>query len=95
MGNEVIFDVDRDEDGWPSEHAVLRKRAAAKALGISDRNYDVLELLVNGYTNGEIAERLIVRKDTIKKHVKLLLAISDTPNRAGLVGWAFRHDIVF
>lgn len=95
MGNEVIFDVDRDEDGWPSEQAVMRKRAAAAKLGVTPARYNVLELLIDGYTNEEIAERLALSTETIKSHVKMLLAISYTPTRAGLVGWAFRHDIVF
>ena len=37
-------------------------------LGISEREYDVLELIAQGLSNKEIAEKLFVSSSTIKTH---------------------------
>ncbi len=42
---------------------------ALKYLGISDREYDVLELLAQGQSNKEIAETLFVSGNTVKTHL--------------------------
>ena len=47
-------------------------RRALESLGISDREHAVLELLVAGHSNREIAERLFVSANTIKSHVARL-----------------------
>ena len=42
---------------------------ALKYLGISDREYEVLELLAQGQSNKEIAESLFVSGNTVKTHL--------------------------
>ena len=42
---------------------------AIEYLGISAREYEVLELLADGYSNKEIAERLFVSPNTVKTHL--------------------------
>ena len=42
---------------------------ALSALGISDREYEVLVLLAGGHTNKEIADRLFVSPNTVKTHL--------------------------
>lgn len=42
---------------------------ALKYLGISDREYDVLELLARGQSNKDIAETLFVSGNTVKTHL--------------------------
>lgn len=39
-----------------------------KRLGISKREYEVLELMAKGYSNQEIADKLFVSANTIKTH---------------------------
>lgn len=45
---------------------------ALDALGISAREYEVLELLAEGHSNKEIAKRLFVSPNTIKTHLARL-----------------------
>ena len=39
-----------------------------KKLGISKREYDVLELMAKGFSNQEIADKLFVSLNTVKTH---------------------------
>ena len=46
-----------------------RNIEAIEYLGISKREYEVLELLAHGHSNREIAEALIVSPNTVKSHL--------------------------
>ena len=46
-----------------------RNSKAIEALGISDREYQVLELLAKGHSNQEIADSLFISLNTIKTHI--------------------------
>ncbi len=52
--------------------AFTRNALAIASLGISDREFEVLELIANGRSNKEIAARLGVSPNTIKTHVARL-----------------------
>jgi DNA-binding CsgD family transcriptional regulator len=56
--------------------------------GFSDRQLEVVRLLVKGLTNRQIANELGLSVETIRKHVSHMLEITGTTNRAGLVGRA-------
>lgn len=61
---------------------------------ITPRELEVLELLAEGLTNADIAERLGVSPRTVKTHVQNLLAKLDTRDRTGAVARAFRLGII-
>jgi DNA-binding NarL/FixJ family response regulator len=50
----------------------VRNERALRALGISEREYEVLQLLAAGHSNREIGERLFVSPNTVKTHVSHL-----------------------
>ena len=52
-----------------------------KKLGISKREFEVLELMSHGHSNIEMAEKLFISKSTIKTHVSNLLAKLDATRR--------------
>ena len=54
-------------------------------LGISKREYEVLELIATGLSNKEIAEKLFVSESTIKTHVSNLLVKLDAKRRTQAV----------
>jgi DNA-binding NarL/FixJ family response regulator len=61
---------------------------------LTDRERDVLDLLVQGVTaNRELAERQVVSENTVKYHVRNILAKLHVQNRAQLVAYAMRHGI--
>jgi DNA-binding CsgD family transcriptional regulator len=46
----------------------LRDQGVLDRLGISKREYDVLELIAEGFSNQEIADKLFVSVNTVKTH---------------------------
>lgn len=58
------------------------------------REKQVLELLVQGFSNIEIGENLYLSSRTIEKYVTSLLRKTDTNNRSELVSFAFQHNLI-
>ena len=62
---------------------------------LTDREREVLELLVGGVTsNRKLAQKLGVSENTVKFHVRNILDKLHLNNRAQVVGFALRHGIV-
>jgi DNA-binding NarL/FixJ family response regulator len=62
-------------------------------LALSPREREVLELMADGLTNGEIAEALVVSPATVKTHVRSVLAKLDARDRVQAVLLAHRHRV--
>lgn len=65
---------------------------ALAALGVTSREVDVLRLVAQGLTNGQIAERLYLSLRTVKGHVESLLAKTGAANRTHLATRAPAED---
>jgi len=72
------------EIGGPFE----RDDEAVKRLGISRREFEVLELIAQGLSNQDIAGRLFVSPSTVKTHVSNLLDKLDAQRRTEAVARA-------
>ncbi len=76
-----------------AQPGVARQEHAS--TGLTDRERDVLELLVQGVTsNRELAERLVVSENTVKYHLRNILAKLHLENRAQVVAYALRNQLV-
>lgn len=58
--------------------------AKAKQLGISDREKEIITLLVEGLSNQEIAKKLFISPNTVKTHIKNIYAKLGINNRLQL-----------
>jgi DNA-binding CsgD family transcriptional regulator len=61
------------------------------ALGITAREAEVLELVAQGLTNAQVAERLFVSPRTVDTHVANLLTKTGTSARTQLRAWVREH----
>lgn len=61
---------------------------------LTERERDVLVLLVRGHTNREIAEVLVISEGTAKNHVANILAKLGAEDRAAAAGRARELGIV-
>jgi DNA-binding NarL/FixJ family response regulator len=61
---------------------------------LTERERDVLESLVKGRSNKEIAASLCISEDTVKSHLKTLFAKLRVHDRTGAAVEAIRHGIV-
>lgn len=61
---------------------------------ITDRELDVLQLIVDGYSNAEIAERLYITLGTVKTHVRNILNKLSAGDRTQAAVIAIRSGLI-
>jgi DNA-binding NarL/FixJ family response regulator len=61
---------------------------------LTKREKEVMELIAEGMTNPEIAERLFVNCSTIDSHRKNMLTKFNVKNTAALVKFVVRHNLI-
>lgn len=57
---------------------------------LTEREKQVLVLVAQGLSNIEIAERLVISKQTVRNHITHILAKLDLQTRAELIALAWR-----
>jgi DNA-binding NarL/FixJ family response regulator len=71
-----------------------QRSSVAEIPVLSRREKEVLELIAEGYTNPQIAEKLFVSPYTVDSHRKNLLAKLNVKNTASLVRLAVERDLI-
>jgi DNA-binding NarL/FixJ family response regulator len=61
--------------------------------GLTQREVEILGLISQGLTNGEIAERLFLSNHTVKTHINRIFAKTGSRDRVAAIGYAQRHNI--
>jgi DNA-binding NarL/FixJ family response regulator len=100
---EVLLTALRDlhEGGSPMSASIARRVVSvfrhpagtvrqSAAAELTDREQDLLQLLSTGLSNKEIADRLFISYDTVKKHINNIYRKLHVQNRAEAINKAFR-----
>ena len=76
--------------------ALVQSASSSQKLGddLSEREREVLALLVQGLSNAEIAEHLMVSTGAAKFHVSSILSKLGAANRTEAAALALQHDLV-
>ena len=105
-GEELVRQLHRVRDGEIAVDPDLAGRVATAAarieagefwpgarLGLTQRESEVLALVVAGLSNGAIAGRLVVGEETVKSHVRAVYRKLEAPDRAAAVARALREGL--
>lgn len=79
------------------EHIINPEKTKKQNLGdipITDREIEVLRLIVEEYSNSEIAEKLFISVRTVDTHRRNLLEKLGVKNTAGLVKYALQKGLL-
>lgn len=60
----------------------------------TEREFDILNLLAEGKTNGEIAKQLYISIHTVKKNLENIYKKTNCNNRVQLIIMALRNNII-
>ena len=71
-----------------------RQRGGQHDYGLTERELEVLSLLVEGLSNAEIAERLVVSVATVKFHVRGILSKLGVSSRTEAVALAWQQSLI-
>jgi predicted ATPase/DNA-binding CsgD family transcriptional regulator len=80
------------DDAIALAFGTARSRSSG-ALGISEREFDVVRLVAEGLSNKEIARRLHVSVRTVETHVRHMLTKTGLVNRTQLATWARERSV--
>lgn len=76
-------------------HAARSGPDHPRAAQLTDREADVLRAMAAGLSNGEIARALHLSVETVKTHVKHVLAKLEVRDRTQAVVWAYRTGFAY
>jgi NarL family two-component system response regulator LiaR len=69
-------------------------RPATPGHDLTERELEVLALMVRGFSNRKIADHLTISASTVKNHVSNILAKLTVSSRSEAVGLAVQHKLV-
>ena len=77
----------------PITATAIGRRRTRGSGALSPREIEVLRLLANGETNGQIAARLGISINTVERHVANIYRRIDARGRADATAWAIRNGV--
>lgn len=69
-------------------------RRNSPSIDLTDREKDVLRLMIDGLSNAEIAEKMIVSRSTVKFHVSNILSKLGVSRRTEAIAMAIQEKLV-
>jgi DNA-binding NarL/FixJ family response regulator len=97
MPEEILLAIESVMQGeifLSHEIDLLMKKQRQQHVFLTPRESDLLRLIVDGYTNSEIAEKLFLSVETVNSYRKNLLFKLDARNTAILVKMAIEQKLI-
>jgi len=98
---DAIYKVARDEKYFSSEVTLsllnpekTQSDSSKHKIDFTRRELDVLKLLVDGYTNKQIGEKLFISHRTVDTHRTNIMKKVGVNNVAGLISFAIKTRLV-
>jgi DNA-binding NarL/FixJ family response regulator len=95
---EAVRGIAMGEDGWLSRRAAARlgelTHREQQSGSLTPREYEVLELIVQGMTNQQIAHELEISESTVEKHVAAIYGKLGVESRVGAAVQAIRDGLL-
>ncbi len=64
------------------------------AIGLTDRELEIMKLIADGYTNKEIGDKLFISHRTVDTHRTNMMKKLNVNNVAGLINFAIRKGLI-
>jgi len=93
----VLSNIQRNKNSYSikTEESRLNSKSATKnTYGLTERELEVLSLIVNGLSNKEISDELVISYATAKAHVHSILQKLCTENRTKAINLAMKEGLV-
>ncbi len=84
----ILAAIGVPETDWGQADSAARSAQTPGGERLSERELEVLRLMAQGATNGEIAEQLVITVGTVKSHINHILGKLDSHNRTEAVARA-------
>lgn len=101
---ELIKAVNRvlDDGIYYSDQIVAKLRSSFQVqnkkheilLSLTEREVDVLQLIIQEFTTQEIAEKLFISRHTVESHKKNLFKKTEQSSLVGLVKFSIAHQLI-
>lgn len=93
---QAVDIISRGGQFWSAEisRILVRKLQQDDTVILTDREIEVLKLLVNEMTSKEIAEKLFISERTVETHRKNLMRKTNSSGTVGLVKYAYANNYV-
>ena len=75
-------------------HSATQARTLPLGHDLTERERDVLSLMITGMNNSEIADKLVVSRSTVKYHVSNILSKLQSTSRTEAVAYAIQQNLV-
>ena len=76
------------------DDTAVKSKSTDRTTELTDRELEILKLIVEGYTNKEIGEKLFISHRTVDTHRTNMMKKLEVNNVAGLIGYAIKNGIV-
>jgi DNA-binding NarL/FixJ family response regulator len=94
--NDLVFAIKQIAKGgtYITPSLLLKPENKETKVKFTNRELQVLELLGEGLTNREIAEKIFLSKRTVETHRKNLIDKTNSKNTSALIKFAISHGIL-